>query len=61
MKLSPDPEVEKFGADFADFLDAHLPAEAEPHLQPHESVPAAHFGAIFLFVPYCAFPELCDN
>jgi alkylation response protein AidB-like acyl-CoA dehydrogenase len=29
MKLADDPEVEEFRADFAAFLDAHLPEEAE--------------------------------
>ncbi|MEH0421302.1 acyl-CoA dehydrogenase family protein [Streptomyces sp. B21-083] len=29
MKLTDDPEVEEFRAEFSDFLDAHLPAEAE--------------------------------
>ncbi|MEV5529940.1 acyl-CoA dehydrogenase family protein [Streptomyces prunicolor] len=29
MRLAPDPEVEKFRADFSDFLDAHLPAPEE--------------------------------
>jgi len=29
MKLGTDPEVEKFRADLADFLDTHLPSEAD--------------------------------
>jgi alkylation response protein AidB-like acyl-CoA dehydrogenase len=29
MKLAPDPEVERFRADFSAFLDAHLPAREE--------------------------------
>jgi alkylation response protein AidB-like acyl-CoA dehydrogenase len=29
MRLAPDPEVEKFRADFSDFLDAHLPTPEE--------------------------------
>ena len=37
MRLSPDPEVEKFRAEFAAFLDEHLPSEAEATPRPRSS------------------------
>src|SRR5215469_8031499 len=37
MKLASDPSVEQFRAEFAAFLDAHLPAEAEAMPRPRSS------------------------
>src|SRR6266700_3521261 len=37
MRLTTDPEVEKFRAEFAAFLDAHLPSEAEATSRPRSS------------------------
>jgi alkylation response protein AidB-like acyl-CoA dehydrogenase len=37
MRLADDPEVEKFRADFAAFLDAHLPSESEAVPRPRSS------------------------
>jgi len=37
MKLASDPEVEKFRGEFAAFLDAHLPSEAEAVPRPRSS------------------------
>jgi alkylation response protein AidB-like acyl-CoA dehydrogenase len=41
MRLTTDPEIEKFRADFSAFLDAHLPgaAEATPRPQSSSDVP----------------------
>lgn len=37
MKLADDPEVQEFRAEFAAFLDAHLPTEAEAAERSHSS------------------------
>jgi len=37
MRLTADPEVEKFRAEFSAFLDAHLPSEAEATSRPRSS------------------------
>ncbi|MFI6619776.1 acyl-CoA dehydrogenase family protein [Streptomyces sp. NPDC050528] len=37
MRLAPDPRVEKFRADFSDFLDAHLPTPEEATVQSKSS------------------------
>jgi alkylation response protein AidB-like acyl-CoA dehydrogenase len=37
MRLSSDPEVEKFRAEFSAFLDEHLPGEAEAAARPRSS------------------------
>ena len=37
MRLTADPEVEKFRAEFSAFLDAHLPSEAEAMPRPRSS------------------------
>ena len=37
MRLGNDPEVEKFRAEFAAFLDEHMPAEAEAAQRPRSS------------------------
>jgi alkylation response protein AidB-like acyl-CoA dehydrogenase len=37
MRLAEDPEVEKFRADFAAFLDTHLPSESEAVPRPRSS------------------------
>jgi len=37
MRLTPDPTVEQFRAEFAAFLDAHLPTEAEATPRPRSS------------------------
>jgi len=37
MRLTTDPEVEKFRAEFSAFLDAHLPREAEATPRPRSS------------------------
>ncbi|KPI05204.1 Isovaleryl-CoA dehydrogenase [Actinobacteria bacterium OK074] len=37
MRLAPDPEVEKFRADFSAFLDANLPTPEEAAVRPRSS------------------------
>ena len=37
MRLTADPEVEKFRAEFSAFLDSHLPSEAEAMPRPRSS------------------------